>query len=77
MPEVARRNTENRAAFKSVYSKLLAAIPNPLHYIEGDGLLGTDNDGTNDGSHCNDLGASRMASALEPVLRRILGLNGY
>ena len=77
MPELAGRNIENRKAFKSVYAALLNDLRNPLHYIEGDGLLGIDNDGTNDGSHCSDLGACRMVDALEPVLRRALGLPGF
>lgn len=77
MPEVAKRNVTSRTAFKKVYGALIADLTNPLFYIEGDGLLGIDNDGTNDGSHCNDLGASRMVDALEPVLRRVLGLHGF
>jgi hypothetical protein len=77
MPELARRNIESRRSLKSVYAALLNSVENPMYYIEGDGLLGVDNDGTNDGSHCNDLGASRMVDALEPTLRRALGLNGY
>ena len=44
----------------------------PWGPLDGNGLLGMDNDGTNDGSHTSDLGASRMADALEPVLRRLL-----
>jgi lysophospholipase L1-like esterase len=76
-PQVEAENATRRAAFKQVYAKLLAEEAGPLHYIEGDGLLGMDNDGTNDGSHANDLGASRMADALVPVLRRILGGNGF
>lgn len=77
MPELAQRNIESRSAFKLVYATLLNSLQNPLYYIEGDGLLGVDNDGTNDGSHCSDLGASRMVDALEPTLRRVLGLNGF
>jgi hypothetical protein len=65
-------NLSRRAAFRRVYGRLLAAGVGPLHYVEGDGLLGLDGDGTNDGSHPNDLGASRMAEALEPVLRAML-----
>ena len=76
-PTVAAKNATNREAFKHVYAKLLQQPGSPLYYIEGDGLLGIDNDGTSDGSHANDLGASRMADALEPVLKRILGKSGY
>lgn len=65
-------NKPRRAAFQKVYAKLLAAGIGPLHYIEGDALLGADGDGTTDGSHANDLGASRMADVLLPVLQRVL-----
>lgn len=71
-PEIRRENTTRREACKTVYGRLLSKQVSGLYYIEGDGLLGMDNDGTSDGSHCNDLGASRMAAGLEPVLRRIL-----
>lgn len=65
-------NKPRRQAFQKVYGKLLSARIGPLHYLEGDGLFGTDGDGTTDGSHANDLGASRMADALLPVLQRLL-----
>ena len=52
--------------------RLLRAGAGPPPYLEGDGQLGVSGDSTNDGSHLNDLGASRMADALGPVLRRIL-----
>ena len=69
---MAEANISRRDALKQVYAELLRDKGGDLYYIEGDGLLGLDGDGTNDGSHTNDLGASRMADALEPVLRRIL-----
>ena len=65
-------NQPRRAAFQKVYGKLLSDGIGPLHYIEGDALFGADGDGTGDGSHANDLGASRMADALLPVLQRVL-----
>lgn len=73
-PERAAENRHRRAASKRAWARLVAAGIGPLHYVEGDALLGSDGDGTNDGSHPNDLGASRMADALEPLLRRLLGL---
>ncbi len=75
-PEMHQGNVSRRQAFKQVYAQLLQEDGGDLYYIEGDGLLGVDNDGTSDGSHTNDLGAYRMANALEPVLRRALGLPG-
>ena len=73
-PAVAADNRSRRAAFKRAFARLTAAGIGPLHYIEGDILLGTDGDGTIDGSHPNDLGAFRMADAIEPLLRRLVGL---
>ena len=75
-PDVAAQNSARRAALKQAYASLLSRGEGQLFYIDGNGLLGGDNDGTNDGSHTNDLGACRMADALEPVLRRVLGLGG-
>jgi hypothetical protein len=71
-PSYRAENASRRAAFKRAYGNLLSAGVERLHYIEGDALLGIDGDGTNDGSHSTDLGASRTADALEPVLRRLL-----
>lgn len=77
-PSLEQENLTRRAALKRVYASLLddAGASERLYYIEGNGLFGVDNDGTNDGSHANDLGASRLADALEPVLRRTLGIGG-
>ena len=43
-----------------------------LHYVEGDRVLGEDNEGTVDSSHPNDLGFLRQAEAFERALRPIL-----
>ena len=72
--DLAASNATRRTAFKQVYARLLLAGVGPLRYLEGDGLLGIDGDGTSDGSHPNDLGAARMADALEPLLRPLIGL---
>lgn len=71
-PSQAHENLTRRVALKAAYGRLLTAGMGPLHYIEGDCLLGVDGEGTNDGSHTNDLGAARMAEALQPVLHRLL-----
>ncbi len=72
-PAAATQNASRREAWRHVYARLLAAGLGPLRYLPGEGLLGNDGDGTNDGSHPNDLGASRMADALEPMLGAWLG----
>lgn len=71
-PGRAARNAENRRAFRTAYEKLLADGVTGLHYVDGDGLLGDDGEGTVDGSHPTDLGFERQADALEPVLREAL-----
>lgn len=62
----------NQAALRAAFDRLLAAGVDKLHYLPGQQLLGSDHDGTTDGSHPNDLGMMRYANAYEPVLRDIL-----
>jgi len=69
VPDQAAQNIARREAFRQVYARLVADGIGSLHYLPGEGLLGIDGDGTSDGSHPNDLGASRMADALEPLVR--------
>jgi lysophospholipase L1-like esterase len=71
-PAQAAQNAGRRDALRQVHRQLQADGVGPLTYLEGEGLLGTDGDGTNDGSHPNDLGASRIADALEPAIRFLL-----
>ena len=74
IPAKAKFHDENRAALRKAYEQLKAAGMKQLHYLRGDLLLGDDAEGTTDGSHPNDLGFLRQADAIEPVLRRALGL---
>ena len=72
-PARQARNETSRKAFRQAYARLLLdGVPN-LSYVVGTGLLGTDGEATTDGSHPNDLGMTRYADALEPVVRRALG----
>lgn len=61
-----------RAELRAAYEKLVAAGDENLHYLPATGLLGTDGEGTVDGSHPTDLGFNRMVTHLLPVLERIL-----
>ncbi len=72
VPAQRRRNDTSRKAFRAAYEKLLADGVEGLYYVEGEHLLGDDNDGATDGSHPSDLGMMRMADALTPVLRPLL-----
>ena len=67
-----RRHAGTRAALRAAFESLVDAGMSRLYYIEGANLLGTDGDGTTDGSHPNDLGFLRQADAMEPVLRKAL-----
>jgi lysophospholipase L1-like esterase len=58
--------------FKAEYEKLKAEGIRGLYFIEGN-LLGTDHEGTVDGTHPNDIGFDRMLQVIEPPLMEILG----
>ena len=66
------RNETSRIALRDVYGELLKDGIENLHYLQGDGLLKDDSEGTVDGSHPTDLGFVQQADAFEPVLRSLL-----
>ncbi len=72
LPARQRSHAASYAALRGAYERLTAAGVKRLHYVHGKHLLGDDGDGTVDGSHPNDLGMSRLADALEPVLRPLV-----
>jgi len=45
-----------------------------VFYLGCENLLGHDQEATVDGTHPTDLGFMRMADAMEPVLRKALGI---
>ncbi|NLX06129.1 MAG: hypothetical protein GXY33_13405 [Phycisphaerae bacterium] len=66
------RHRTSRAALRDAYEKLAASGVANLHYVGGDPLLGSDNEGTIDSSHPSDLGYVRYADALAPLLRSLI-----
>jgi hypothetical protein len=66
------RYTNSNTRLHALYQKLVKAGDKNLFYVPAKGLLGTDNEGTVDGTHPTDLGFMRMADAIEPALRRAL-----
>ena len=72
MPARRERNETSRAAQQQAYRQLVAEGVKDLHYVQGEGLLGDDDEATVDASHPTDLGFWRYAEALEPVLRPLL-----
>lgn len=67
-----QRNDSSRAELKAAYERLQATKVPALFYLEGEQLLGDDNEGTVDSSHPTDLGFYRQALAFEAALKPIL-----
>ncbi len=59
--------------YRAAFDRLKAAGVKGLYYLEGENLLGEDNEGTVDSSHPTDLGFWRQADAMTPILKTILG----
>jgi hypothetical protein len=74
IPSKSKFHDENHAALRTAYETLKGEGIASLHYLEGDGLLGDDFEGTTDASHPNDLGFLRQAQSFAPVLRAAIGL---
>jgi len=66
------RNLTSREALKKMYDELQSEGVKHLYYLEGEHLLGDDNEGTVDSSHPTDLGFWRQADAFEEVLKPLL-----
>jgi hypothetical protein len=66
------RYKKSNARLREIYQQLRQAGDKNLFYVPAADLLGTDGEGTVDGTHATDLGFMRMADAVEPALRRAL-----
>ena len=66
------RNLTSRAALQKVFEQLKADGYQNIYYLQGDHLLGNDNEGTVDSSHPTDLGFLRQADAFADALGPIL-----
>ena len=75
LPARKKHHDGNHAALREAYDTLKAEGAKNIFYLPGDNLLGRDGDGATDGSHPNDLGFLRQASAFEPLLRKALRIN--
>ena len=71
-----QRNQTNQAALKTAFDKLTKGGVKHLHYLEGKGMLGADNEGTVDSSHPTDLGFYRQALAFRDALAPLLPAPG-
>jgi hypothetical protein len=64
--------TQANYHLRELYDRLHRVGDKKLLYIPAAELIGTDGEGTVDGTHPTDLGFMRMAEAIEPTLRRAL-----
>jgi len=71
-PRRRQHHDGNRKALRTSFEQLQREGVEGLFYLPGESLLGTDGEGSTDGSHPNDLGMMRYADALTPVLSRLL-----
>lgn len=71
-PSKRERNDTSRVALRAAFERLRAAGDEHLFYLEGEHLLGADNEGTVDSSHPTDLGFYRQAEAFRDALEPIL-----
>jgi hypothetical protein len=67
-----KRYLTSNEANREVYRRMLKSGAKGLHCVPGGKLLGSDGEATVDGTHATDVGFLRMASVLEPVLRRLV-----
>lgn len=67
-----RSYADKNAHLTEIYLKLKNEGDKNLYYIPGGMLLGTDGEGTVDGTHPTDLGFLRMAEAIAPAIRPVL-----
>jgi lysophospholipase L1-like esterase len=66
------RYTKSNAALKSAYNNLKKSGVRNLYYLPAKDLIGSDGEGTVDGTHPTDLGFERMAEKVTPILRKSL-----
>ena len=64
--------TEKGRVLRTVLDKLAADGVKNLHFLSSENMLGTDFEGTVDGTHPNDLGMVRQAEAFTKALQPLL-----
>ena len=69
----SRRVCDEKAkAFRAVYDRQRSAGDESLYWLDAADLIGSDGEGTVDGSHPNDLGFHRMARVTSALLKTIV-----
>jgi len=70
--EGRRGYIKSNAALKTAYENLKHSGVRNLRYVTSKNLIGSDGEGTVDGTHATDLGFERMAEKVTPILRKAL-----
>lgn len=63
---------DKNEALRRVYQNLIKSGVKNIYYVRGENLIGADGEATVDGIHPTDLGFTRIADALEPILKKVL-----
>ena len=71
-PQLSADRRAKNQALHEVIEQLRSEGCGQLHLARHPDWFGSDGEGTEDGSHPNDLGAWRMATALRPVIQSLL-----
>ena len=69
---IGKNDAEKNRLWKAVYDKLKQEGFKQLYYLPATNLIGTDHEGTTDGSHLNDLGFMRQAEQVLPLLEKMM-----
>ncbi|MGV0965070.1 SGNH/GDSL hydrolase family protein [Empedobacter falsenii] len=64
--------TRQNQTYRAQYDALIKDGIKDLYLLKGDNLIGSDNEGSTDGIHPNDLGFSRLSEAIEKKVNEIL-----
>ncbi len=71
-PDRQEAHADSRRELRAAFETMLAEGDSALHLLAHTDLLGSDDEGTVDGSHPTDLGFMRMADRVAPVLADLL-----
>lgn len=71
-----QRNLDSRKALRTAFEQLLQEGHRNIYYQVGEGQLGTDGEGTVDGTHPTDLGFMRQAQVYAPLIQAVLQSEG-
>jgi hypothetical protein len=75
VPKAHLQVENGQRELQKAYQALKKSDIKGLYYKKGDGLIGTDHEGTVDGVHPTDVGMERFAQQILPVIQAILKKN--